>query len=312
MDRTIFINRNGLAIVSALLLAPVLCWGQIQLSDSNQVPSPDPLHQLSVDTSDPLNELDKISDSKKGSKFFTKLMRSLGLTPSLSSEAGKAYSTEDYDKAVQKYTEAQLDMPESQALAYNLGNAQYKKKKFDEAIKAYQKALMGDNSTLSAQAYYNAGNAYFRKGEFALQQNSQEGIQHFRNAMAHYKKSLEITPDNKNAKTNIEIVQARIKELLQRQKQDQQQQQNQDQQPPPEPSEKAKQALARAMQLVKQRQYAKAKQVLETIIQEDETAISFQSHVQRIDDIMNILAGKPVTKPAPQDPRNQQQGLGVI
>ena len=124
------------------------------------------------------------------------------------------------------------------------------------------------------------------------------------------KKSLEINPDNKNAKQNIEVVQIRIKELLERQKQ--QQQQNGNQQPPPEPSERAKEVLARAMQLVKQRRYKEARQLLETLIQEDPTAASFQSHVQRIDDILSILAGNPPAPPAVQDPRNQQQGLGVI
>ena len=211
----------------------------------------------------------------------------------------------------QKFAEAQLDNPESQALAYNIGNAEYRKKKYDEAIKAYKKSLHGDDAGLAASSYYNLGNAHFRKGEFAIQSGKQEGIEDYREAMAMYKKSLEIRPDNKDAKRNIEVVQARIKELLEKQKQDNQQQKG-DPQKPPEPNEQAKQVLARAMQLVQERRYAEAKALLEDLLQKNKTAATYQSHVQRIDDVLKILRGEAPTPPQSQDPRASQPGVGVI
>src|SRR5690606_20444318 len=200
--------------------------------------------------------------------------------------------------------------PESQALAYNAGNAHYRKKKYDEAIAAYKKSLHGDDAGLASASYYNLGNAHCREGEFAIQSGKQEGIEDYREAMAMYKKSLEIRPGNKDAKRNIEVVQARIKELLEQQKQDQQQQG--DPGKPPEPSEKAKEVLARAMQLVQERRYAEAKTLLEDIIQTDATAATFQSHVQRLDDVLRILRGEAPVAPQPQDPRGSQPGVGVI
>jgi ATP-dependent Clp protease ATP-binding subunit ClpA len=106
------------------------------------------------------------------------------------------------------------------------------------------------------------------------------------------------------------VVQARIKELLERQKQDQKQQGNP--QKPPEPSEEAKRVLARAMQLTQERRYAEAKTLLEDLIQKDRTAAGFQPYVQRLDDVLKILRGETPTPPKSQDPRAAQPGVGVI
>jgi tetratricopeptide (TPR) repeat protein len=258
---------------------------------------------------DLLSQYDKTNSSKPA--WMSKLLGLLGAGGAPIKQAEKAYTEGDYDKALQKFAEAQLDQPESQALAYDIGNAHFRKKKYDEAIVSYKKALNGDNATLAAKAYYNLGNAEFRKGEFAIQSGHQEGIEDYREAMAHYKKSLEVTPDNKDAKRNIEVVQARIKELLDRQKQ-KQDQQGGDPQKPPEPSEKAKEVMARALQLVQERRYGEARSLLEDIIQKDATAATFQGVVQKIDDVQKILRGEAPTPPQSQDPRSSQPGVGVI
>jgi tetratricopeptide (TPR) repeat protein len=242
--------------------------------------------------------------------LVSKLFGWLGSGGSPAKQAGKAYASGDYDQALQKYAEARLDQPESQTLAYNMGNAQYRKKKYDEAIADYKKALHGDDARLAASAYYNLGNAHFRKGEFSIQSGKQEGIEDYREAMANYKKSLEIKPDNKDAKRNIEVVQARIKELLDRQKQNQGGQGQP--QKPPEPDDEAKKVLARALQLVAERRYAEAKTLLEDVIQKNKTAVTFQSYVQRIDDVLKIMRGETPSATQPQDPRATQPGVGVI
>ncbi len=267
-----------------------------------------------IDTSTSQGSADLLSQYDKSRtmpSLFHKILGLLGAGSSPSKQAAKAYIEGDYDQSIQKYAEAQLDHPESQALFYNIGNAQFRKKKYDDAIVAFKKALIGNDASIAAKSYYNLGNAEFRKGEFSIQSGKQEGIEDYREAMAHYKKSLEVTPDNKDAKRNIEVVQARIKELLDRQKQKQDQQQD-NKQKPPEPSEKAKEILARAMQLVQERRYGEAKSLLEDLIQKDATAATYQSHVQRIDDVMKILRGEQPTPPQSQDPRASQPGVGVI
>lgn len=324
------------------LLAAGACWGQIKLTppppgssqgsgsngpvsidparDDQSAPDPaaDPGLGASAgepDPADPASGPDLLSQYEKSPggrpRWVSKLLGMLGAGGAPQKQASKAYAAGDYDKASRKYAEAQLDNPESQALAYNMGNSEYRKKKYDEAIKAYKKSLHGDDAGLAASSYYNLGNAHFRKGEFAVQSGKQEGIEDYREAMAMYKKSLEIRPDNKDAKRNIEVVQARIKELLEKQKQDNQQQKG-DPQKPPEPDEQAKQVLARAMQLVQERRYAEAKSLLEDLLQKNKTAATYQAHVQRIDDVLKIMRGEAPTPPQNQDPRASQSGVGVI
>ena len=75
-------------------------------------------------------------------------------------------------------------------------------------------------------------------------------------------------------------------------------------------TDKAKQVLARALQLCKDGKYAEGKQMLENLIAEDETAGQLSGHVQRIDDIIEIKAGrKPKAK---IDASNTDNDLEVI
>ena len=62
------------------------------------------------------------------------------------------------------------------------------------------------------------------------------------------KKAIDLNPDFENAKRNVEIVQRKLKEEIDKQKEQNQQNPNNDQEQP-ELSEKAKQILARALQM---------------------------------------------------------------
>lgn len=260
---------------------------------------------------DTLDLLDQIQTDNKPS--ILKKIKSQLKWGSPERKAQKAYKNKKYEEATQYYSEAELDQPESPRIAYNLGNSYYKQKKYDKAILRYKKAFSAKDSKLSSEAYYNAGNSYFRQAEFSIQQGKQEGINEYRQAMAHYKKTLEINPNHQNAKRNIEVVQVRIKELLEQQKQNKQQNnQNQNSPPPPEPSEKAKQVMARVKQLVIEGKYKEAHQLLQSLIETDETAISYKENLQRLQDVISIQKGEMPAPPTQQDPRQQQQGLGVI
>ena len=64
------------------------------------------------------------------------------------------------------------------------------------------------------------------------------------------------------------------------------------------------------MQLSKDGKYAEAKSMLENLIAEDETAGQLSGHVQRLDDVIEIKAGrKPKTK---IDASNTDNDLEVI
>jgi aminopeptidase N len=123
------------------------------------------------------------------------------------------------------------------------------------------------------------------------------------------KKAIELAPDFEKAKKNVEIVQRRLKEALDEQKKEQEEN-NQNKQDEPEMSEDAKQALARALQFCKEGKYAPAKELLEKVVAEDATAGKLQGYIQRIDDVIEIKAGrKPKSK---IDASNADNDLEVI
>ena len=101
-----------------------------------------------------------------------------------------------------------------------------------------------------------------------------------------------------------------LKEELDKQKENKDQNQDNNDQKQPPLSDKAKEVLARALQLCKDGKYAEAKEMLENLIAEDETAGQLSGHVQRIDDVIEIKAGrKPKAK---IDASNTDNDLEVI
>jgi tetratricopeptide (TPR) repeat protein len=133
------------------------------------------------------------------------------------SEGNKLFAEEKYDEANNKYRDALIENPESPILHYNLGDVQYKKSNYEEALKSYEKALSSDDILLQSKSYYNMGNTLYRLGQLP-------------ESILAYKKALELNPDDEDAKYNLEYVRAKLKDMAQKQPQQNQQQQQQDQQ----------------------------------------------------------------------------------
>jgi tetratricopeptide (TPR) repeat protein len=130
-------------------------------------------------------------------------------------EGNKYFTAEKYDEANNKYRDAEVSNPESPIVHFNIGDALYKKRKYEEALEAYQKAIQkSDEVQLQAQSYYNLGNTLYRLNKWP-------------ESLLAYQQALKLNPDDKDAKYNLEYVRAKIKENAQKQPQDQQQQQQQ-------------------------------------------------------------------------------------
>ncbi len=133
------------------------------------------------------------------------------------------YKNNDFAKAENAYRKADDLGKLSGRSAYNLGNALYQQKSYDEALLSYEKATKGLwNNKDAAQAFYNLGNVFFEKKEYAK-------------SVEAYKNSLRRNPENIAAKKNLV---AALRKLQEQQK-SQQPQQNPDNQrnKPPENSE---------------------------------------------------------------------------
>lgn len=222
-------------------------------------------------------------------------------------EGNKLFATGDYEGALTKYVKAREAEPANPLLFYNIGTCYYQLGKWEEAKSELETAMRMPDSSLSSKASYNLAGTLFRIGE--TQNEPAERIASWRESIAYYKKAIDLNSDFEKAKRNVEIVQRKLKEELDKQKEQKNEDQNQDSKQP-ELSEKAKEVLARALQLCKEEQYASAKSILEQILAEDETAAQLAPYVQRIDDIIEIKAGrKPKAK---IDTDNVDNDLEVI
>lgn len=126
-------------------------------------------------------------------------------------EGNKLYEKGDYDEALKKYTDAQIDRPESPELYYNIANILYKQRKYSETEQMLEKAIPQSDTALEAKIYYNIGNSKYRQGQL-------------RESLDYYKKALELNPDDEDAKYNIEFVERMIKEMMSQSKERQEKQ----------------------------------------------------------------------------------------
>jgi len=129
-------------------------------------------------------------------------------------EGIERFNEGQYEEALGAYRDAQLEAPESPQLHFNIGNVLYKQKKYEEAQEEYLMALSTEDAQLQSQIFYNVGNCQYRLDKLVESIDS-------------YKKSLEINPDDIDAKYNLEFVRNKLKEMAEQQKQQQQCQQEQ-------------------------------------------------------------------------------------
>ncbi len=95
---------------------------------------------------------------------------------------------------------------------FNLGSSYYKQKRYDEALKSYNKALsLTDDKMRKSKAYYNMGNAFLKN-------------QKIDEAINSYKSSLKLDPKDLETKYNLSYA----LKMKQQQQQNKDQNKNQD------------------------------------------------------------------------------------
>ncbi len=166
-------------------------------------------------------------DKKGGGLLLLILSLGLLLHPiaASASTGEKAYNTGDYQKAMTVYEKLLKKHPEDPKLQYDLGTVSYKSKKFDQAITAFTNALKSKDLDLQQKAYYNRGDALYRKGEETSKTDPQETLDKWQQAVESYKASLELKSNDQDSIFNQKLVQKKIDELK---KQQNKQQKNQD------------------------------------------------------------------------------------
>ncbi len=108
-------------------------------------------------------------------------------------KAGKAEEALGfYDKAVAK-------LPSDPGVHFDRGTALYALSRFEEAGQEFLRATEAKEGALKATAFYNLGNAFFKKDKF-------------KEAVEAYKRALSLDPHDARAKWNEEIALQKVKD----------------------------------------------------------------------------------------------------
>jgi Ca-activated chloride channel homolog len=138
------------------------------------------------------------------------------------------YNQGDFDKALENFREELKHEPDSPRINFNLGDANYRLQKYDEAFEAYSKAMVSSDPVLQEEAYYNAGNSLFMEGNHA--QDLEQQLSNYYDARYQYNQALNRNPGDEQAKKNLRLLEERIKDAEKQKEEEQQRQQKQQRQ----------------------------------------------------------------------------------
>ena len=114
----------------------------------------------------------------------------------------KLYRQSSFGQSLNEYQHAVTLAPDNPVAQYNLGNAQFRSNKLDEALLSYDNTIATGAKPVKEKAFYNKGVA------FSKQQKLQESIDAWKNA-------LKIDPADQEARENLQ------KALMEQKKQQQ-------------------------------------------------------------------------------------------
>lgn len=126
---------------------------------------------------------------------------------SATSQAAKLYQQGNYPGAVAHLEGALAKSPDDPRLLYDLGCSLYQNGDFAAAAIAFKKALdrLPPDARLRPWAQYNFGNALFRQSE-----QESVGKNLLEEAAKAYEATLELDPQDEDARHNLEVVKARL------------------------------------------------------------------------------------------------------
>ncbi|HEB69471.1 MAG TPA: VWA domain-containing protein, partial [Desulfobulbus sp.] len=140
---------------------------------------------------------------------FTVLLS--GLTSNANGSTGdRLYHEKKFDQAEKAYAQTIEKAPDNAVVHFNLGDVLYKKKAYKKAISSYTKALQNEDLKLQAKSYYNRGNARYQLGKTHLKTDPEQTMKLYRQAIADYKGTLALTPDDTDAAFNRKLVQKQL------------------------------------------------------------------------------------------------------
>lgn len=155
----------------------------------------------------------------------------------------------NYAQALEAYSKALVEEPESPRIFFNEGAAYYMKGDYNKAQEQFSKA--GEKSkdpAFEALAKFNKGNTFFRESERQRDSDLNKSLAALENSISEYQKAYELDPTLQAAAHNIEIARLVMKQILDELKK-QQEAQKENQQKQQELMERLKKLLAQQQEL---------------------------------------------------------------
>lgn len=125
---------------------------------------------------------------------------------SLARKGNEAYEDKKYSDAELNYRKSLDKNTDYDVAKFNLGDALYQQGKYDEAATQFQQiAEKKSNSTTTAKAYHNLGNAYLKSKKY------QESVEAYKNA-------LKQAPADNDTRHNLSYAMAKLQQQQQQKK----------------------------------------------------------------------------------------------
>ncbi len=150
---------------------------------------------------------------------------------------------------------------------FNAGDAAYRATNYDEALKCFTATLASQDVKLQQQAYFNIGNTQYRIGEQqkdldGMQQQWEEAVKSFQNAVTLNTNDVDAAHNLDFTKKSVAMIQ-QLKEL-------------------------ARRAKSEADNSVRQRNYHRALEIMQQVMQNNIAAKPFQDYVEKLGKIDEI------------------------
>ena len=188
-------------------------------------------------------------------------------------QANSAFEEGNYEQAEELYKAAIEASPDNFKLYFNLGNAQAKQGKVEEAIDSFMEfRSLAESPEDKSMAEYNIGTLLAED-------------QKWKPAATHFKNALKLDPSDLDAKHNYERA---LEEIKNEEEDEGNEEQNQENQPPPEPSEYALAMKKQAEKLVAEQRYQDAYNLMQRALEADDTVRAFNNFIERIRNVSEI------------------------
>jgi len=153
------------------------------------------------------------------------------LTPSssLASPGERAFNEQKYSESLEYYKSLLEKDPNNPLLLFDHGAAAYKNNQFDEAAEDFDKALTSDDIKLQEKAYFNKGNALYKKGENTLQSDPSATAEAWQHALDAFSGAQSLNPDNRESQENYTFVKNKLEQLKKERQKDSENSSAQDQ-----------------------------------------------------------------------------------